>query len=197
MRSALSRCHRVIRSKRLPSSKQHRRAREDHHDHSRPGTRLHYLAIKDDGDGVPRDSEGLPDIKYVATHICDSIKRHLKADGNGAGLQGEFGIGLLSFWTVGNRLTMISTGTDQRLSNVSAGSVRASAGTLYPSTRGRCGRTLKRRTISGGRYDEITPILLKQRQAQNAKIASLEAQFAQLRASLQETKDVGLAMASR
>ena len=74
----------------------------------------HYLAIKDDGDGVSRDPEGLPDFKYVATHICDSIKRHLKADGNGAGLQGEFGIGLLSFWTVGERLTMISTGTDQR-----------------------------------------------------------------------------------
>jgi HSP90 family molecular chaperone len=32
----------------------------------------------------------------------------------GAGLQGEFGIGLLSFWTVGDSLTMTSTGTDQR-----------------------------------------------------------------------------------
>jgi hypothetical protein len=74
----------------------------------------HFLAIKDDGDGVPRDAEGLPDFKYVATHICDSIKRRLKADGNGKGLQGEFGIGLLSFWTVGDNLTMISTGTDQR-----------------------------------------------------------------------------------
>jgi hypothetical protein len=74
----------------------------------------HHLSIKDDGDGVPRDADGLPDFKYVATYICDSIKRHLKADGNGTGLQGEFGIGLLSFWTVGDRLTMISTGTDQR-----------------------------------------------------------------------------------
>jgi hypothetical protein len=74
----------------------------------------HYLAIKDDGDGVPRDEEGLPDFKYVATHICDSIKRRLKADGNGTGLQGEFGIGLLSFWTVGDNLTMTSTGTDQK-----------------------------------------------------------------------------------
>src|ERR1700736_3827661 len=73
----------------------------------------HYLAIKDDGDGVPRDADGLPDFKYVATHICDSIKRRLKADGNGAGLQGEFGIGLLSFWTVGDSLTMTSTGSDQ------------------------------------------------------------------------------------
>jgi hypothetical protein len=74
----------------------------------------HYLSIKDDGDGVPRDADGLPDFKYVATHICDSIKRRLKADGNNSGLQGEFGIGLLSFWTVGDSLTMTSTGTDQR-----------------------------------------------------------------------------------
>jgi hypothetical protein len=74
----------------------------------------HYLGIKDDGNGVPRDPEGLPDFKYVATHICDSIKRRLKTDGGGAGLQGEFGIGLLSFWTVGDRLTMTSTGADQR-----------------------------------------------------------------------------------
>ena len=74
----------------------------------------HYLSIKDDGDGVPRDEEGRPNFKYVATHICDSIKRRLKAEGTGAGLQGEFGIGLLSFWTVGDTLTMISTGSDQR-----------------------------------------------------------------------------------
>jgi len=74
----------------------------------------HYLSIRDDGDGVPRDEEGRPNFKYVATHICDSIKRRLKAEGTGAGLQGEFGIGLLSFWTVGDTLTMISTGSDQR-----------------------------------------------------------------------------------
>ena len=74
----------------------------------------HYLAIKDDGDGVPRDEEGIPDFKYVATHICDSIKRRLKFDGTATGLQGEFGIGLLSFWTVGDTLTLISTGSDQR-----------------------------------------------------------------------------------
>ena len=74
----------------------------------------HYLSIKDDGDGVPRDEEGRPNFKYVATHICDSIKRRLKAEGIGNGLQGEFGIGLLSFWTVGDQLTMISAGSDQR-----------------------------------------------------------------------------------
>ena len=74
----------------------------------------HYLSIKDDGDGVPRDDQGLPDFKYVATHICDSIKRRLKIEGRGGGIQGEFGIGLLSFWTVGDTLTMASAGADQR-----------------------------------------------------------------------------------
>jgi hypothetical protein len=73
----------------------------------------HFLAIRDDGEGVPRDDRGQPDFRYVATHICDSVKRRLKADGT-AGLQGEFGIGLLSFWTLGDELTMSSTGTDQR-----------------------------------------------------------------------------------
>jgi Histidine kinase-, DNA gyrase B-, and HSP90-like ATPase len=73
----------------------------------------HFLSIRDDGDGVPRDAEGRPDFRYVATHICDSIKRRLK-DGGMAGLQGEFGIGLLSFWTVGEAMTMTSTGDDQR-----------------------------------------------------------------------------------
>jgi hypothetical protein len=74
----------------------------------------HYLSIKDDGEGVPRDEDGRPNFRYVATHICDSIKRRLKAEGGGTSLQGEFGIGLLSFWTVGDTLTMISTGADQR-----------------------------------------------------------------------------------
>jgi Histidine kinase-, DNA gyrase B-, and HSP90-like ATPase len=73
----------------------------------------HFLSIRDDGDGVPRDAEGRPDFRYVATHICDSVKRRLNSDGR-AGLQGEFGIGLLSFWTVGDELTMTSTGADQR-----------------------------------------------------------------------------------
>ena len=73
----------------------------------------YFLAIRDDGEGVPRDDEGRPDFRYVATHICDSAKRRLKANGT-SGLQGEFGIGLLSFWTVGEELTMTSAGTDGR-----------------------------------------------------------------------------------
>ena len=59
-----------------------------------------YLRVKDDGEGVRRTPEGVPDFRYVATHICDSIKRQMKRDG-AKGIQGEFGIGLLSFWTVG------------------------------------------------------------------------------------------------
>jgi hypothetical protein len=70
-----------------------------------------YLRIVDDGDGIPRDDEGRPNFRYVATHICDSIKRQLKADG-AHGIQGEFGIGLLSFWTVGEGLILTSTGAD-------------------------------------------------------------------------------------
>lgn len=68
----------------------------------------YYLRIADDGEGIRRNALGEPDFAYVATHICDSIKRRLKAEG-AHGVQGEFGIGLLSFWTVGERLTITST----------------------------------------------------------------------------------------
>jgi hypothetical protein len=72
-----------------------------------------YLRIVDDGDGVPRDENGLPDFKFVATHICDSIKRRMKEQG-ARELQGEFGIGLLSFWTVGEELSLTSRAADGR-----------------------------------------------------------------------------------
>jgi hypothetical protein len=62
----------------------------------------YYLKIIDNG-------EGIDDFRYVATHIGDSIKRRLKKQG-ATGIQGEFGIGLLSFWTVGEELTITSTG---------------------------------------------------------------------------------------
>ena len=71
----------------------------------------HFLTVTDDGNGVPRDKTGAPDFRYVATHVCDSIKRRLKLDG-ATGIQGEFGIGLLSFWTVGEELAMSSAGAD-------------------------------------------------------------------------------------
>ncbi len=73
----------------------------------------HYLRVKDDGEGVRRNAEGEPDFHHVATHVCDSIKRRLKAQG-AQGLQGEFGIGLLSFWTLGEDLLLTSAGDDGR-----------------------------------------------------------------------------------
>jgi len=71
-----------------------------------------YLKVSDDGEGIPRNEQGLPDFRYVATHICDSIKRQLKAAG-AEGIQGEFGIGLLSFWTVGQNLSIACCGADK------------------------------------------------------------------------------------
>ena len=73
-----------------------------------------YLSITDDGEGIPRDETGVPNFRYVATHIGDSLKRRLKAQGS-IGIQGEFGIGLLSFWTVGEELTLTSAGADGRV----------------------------------------------------------------------------------
>ena len=40
-----------------------------------------YLKIVDDGNGIPQDPDGLPDFRYVATHICDSLKKKLKQEG--------------------------------------------------------------------------------------------------------------------
>ncbi|MDD9989908.1 MAG: ATP-binding protein [Spirochaetaceae bacterium] len=71
----------------------------------------HYLRVVDDGEGIRLNQDGVPDFAYVATHICDSIKRTLKRQGAG-NIQGEFGIGLLSFWTVGERLVLSSRGAD-------------------------------------------------------------------------------------
>ena len=73
----------------------------------------HYLRVKDDGEGVRKNADGEPDFHYVATHVCDSIKRRLKTQGM-RGLQGEFGIGLLSFWTLGEELLLTSPGEDGR-----------------------------------------------------------------------------------
>ena len=72
-----------------------------------------YLKVIDDGEGIPLNDEGLPNFRYVATHICDSLKKRLREQG-AEGIQGEFGIGLLSFWTVGERLLLSSAGADDR-----------------------------------------------------------------------------------
>jgi histidine kinase/DNA gyrase B/HSP90-like ATPase len=66
-----------------------------------------YLRISDDGRGVPLTPEGVPDFDYVATHICDSLKRRL-GERERSAVQGEFGIGLLGFWSIGRDLEMVS-----------------------------------------------------------------------------------------
>lgn len=121
----------------------------------------HFLEIADDGRGVPQDADGAPDFRYVATHICDSIKRRLKTEG-ARGIQGEFGIGLLSFWTVGEELAMTSAGNDGRVHEmrmrkgdpgytvVRRGSLLAEAGTrlkvkpLLPGVRQLSGEKIQR-----------------------------------------------------
>ncbi len=66
-----------------------------------------FLRVSDDGRGVPLNAEGVPDFDYVATHVCDSLKRRLDQRQRG-GVQGEFGIGLLGFWSIGRDLEMVS-----------------------------------------------------------------------------------------
>jgi hypothetical protein len=70
--------------------------------------RMH-LEIEDDGRGVKPDESGAADFQRIATHLCDSMKRHLVA-GERRGVHGEFGIGLLSFWSLGEELRMTSAG---------------------------------------------------------------------------------------
>ena len=102
----------------------------------------HYLRVKDDGEGVRRNADGEPDFHYVATHVCDSIKRQLKAQGAG-GLQGEFGIGLLSFWTLGEELLLTSAGDGRtRLSDAPA---RRAIRAIASRTARRCSPTWGRR----------------------------------------------------
>jgi len=64
-----------------------------------------YLEFEDDGRGVAADAAGRPDFERIATHLCDSMKRRLVAEDR-RGVHGEFGIGLLSFWSLGEELRM-------------------------------------------------------------------------------------------
>jgi hypothetical protein len=68
-----------------------------------------FLEVADDGRGVAADESGEPDFERIATHLCDSMKRHLDA-AQRRGVHGEFGIGLLSFWSLGEELRMVSGG---------------------------------------------------------------------------------------
>ncbi len=83
----------------------------------------HFLEVRDNGMGIPRDADGRPDFRYVATHICDSVKRRIKVEG-AVGLQGEFGIGLLS---LAKRALFSEPGTHLRVANLLDG-IRSMSG---------------------------------------------------------------------
>ena len=72
-----------------------------------------FIEVEDDGRGVAPDAEGRPDFGRIATHLCDSMKRQLDARGR-QGVHGEFGIGLLSFWSLGEELRMTAAASDGR-----------------------------------------------------------------------------------
>jgi hypothetical protein len=76
-----------------------------------------FLEFEDDGRGVAPDAAGHPDFARIATHLCDSMKRRLDAE-HRRGVHGEFGIGLLSFWSLGEEMRMISAGSDGRASEL-------------------------------------------------------------------------------
>ncbi len=76
-----------------------------------------FLEFEDDGRGVAVDADGRPDFERIATHLCDSMKRRLDAPAR-RGVHGEFGIGLLSFWSLGEHLAMTSAGSDGRASEL-------------------------------------------------------------------------------
>ena len=64
-----------------------------------------HIQVSDDGEGVPTDGSKMADFKRLGRNICNSLKRTLK---DRKGIQGEFGIGLLGFWCVGEELIIRS-----------------------------------------------------------------------------------------
>ena len=68
-----------------------------------------YLEVVDDGNGIVLTEDGQPNFAHIATHVCDSMKRHLNGQER-TGVHGEYGIGLLSFWSLGEELRMVSAG---------------------------------------------------------------------------------------
>ncbi|MBI5188144.1 MAG: ATP-binding protein, partial [Nitrospirae bacterium] len=65
------------------------------------------LYVEDAGDGFPLNSKGIPDVEGTPKRICDSLKRKLD-EAERKGIHGEFGIGLLGFWSVGDKLIVLT-----------------------------------------------------------------------------------------
>lgn len=73
------------------------------------------LRITDDGEGVIPEMDRAEALRYVATHIGHSRKRSLSPQERLALMtQGQYGIGLLGFWSLGEQLEMRSSLPGQR-----------------------------------------------------------------------------------
>jgi hypothetical protein len=73
------------------------------------------LKILDDGEGIIPEMERPEALRYIATHIGHSRKRSLSPQQRLELMtQGQYGIGLLGFWSLGERLEMRSYFPGQR-----------------------------------------------------------------------------------
>ncbi len=73
------------------------------------------LKIRDDGEGVIPELDRPEGLAYIATHIGHSRKRSLTPQERFSLLtQGQYGIGLLGFWSLGEMLEMRTSIPDQR-----------------------------------------------------------------------------------
>lgn len=74
------------------------------------GTHAH-IKVTDNALGWEPDSAGTPNFEFSVQHIGDSIKKYLKeyqkAREEGVAI-GQYALGLLSFWALGDRLTVFS-----------------------------------------------------------------------------------------
>ncbi|MEZ6089505.1 MAG: ATP-binding protein [Pirellulaceae bacterium] len=130
-----------------------------------------YLEIVDDGKGIQRDDQGLPDFQRMATHICDSMKRHFEPSQR-KGVHGEFGIGLLSFWSLGEQLQIASLSREGDLYEMTLTrgeptyNVRRIVAPLFPDgTRVTVGPLLEatRSMVSGERLQKYLSVELRDR----------------------------------
>ncbi len=67
------------------------------------------LIVRDDGEGIRPHEDRETALRYIATHIGRSHKRNLSAAERHAQIvAGQYGIGLLGFWSIGHRMEIRS-----------------------------------------------------------------------------------------
>ncbi len=67
------------------------------------------LVVRDDGDGIRPDEDRETALRHIATHIGRSHKRNLSPrERHEQIVAGQYGIGLLGFWSIGHRMDIRS-----------------------------------------------------------------------------------------